>query len=59
MKTIPANDAYPTNYVKFTDVQQVLEKNDAYIAGVCKCFASAASISSVRFSESTKSSKED
>jgi hypothetical protein len=40
-------------------VQQVLEKTDAYIAGVCTCFALVASISSVRFSESTKSSKED
>jgi hypothetical protein len=58
-KTIPANDACPTNYIKFKDVQQVLEKTNAYIAGVCKRFALAASISSARFSESTKSSKED
>jgi hypothetical protein len=47
------------NYVKFKDVQQVLQKTNAYIAGVCKRFASAASISSVCFSESTKSSDKD
>jgi hypothetical protein len=58
-KTIPANDACPTNYIEFKDVQQVLEKTDAYIAGVCKRFALAASISSVCFSESTRSSKAD
>ncbi len=58
-KTIPANDACPTNYVEFKDAQQVLEKTNAYIAGVCECFALAASISSVHFSESTKSSEED
>jgi hypothetical protein len=58
-KTIPANDACPTNYVEFKDVQQVLEKTNAYIAGVCECFASAESISSIHFSELTKSSKED
>ncbi len=49
-KTIPAKNACTTNYLKFNDVQQVLQKTDPYITGVCKCFALAASISSVLFS---------
>jgi hypothetical protein len=37
MKTIPAieKDA-TTHYVEFKDVQSVLAKTNAYIAGVCK-----------------------
>ncbi len=38
-KTIPAfkDDKGPkTNYIEFKDVQQILQKTDAYIAGVCE-----------------------
>jgi hypothetical protein len=37
-KTIPATDdeAPTTHYIKFKNVQQILQKTDAYIAGVCK-----------------------
>jgi hypothetical protein len=37
-KTIPATDdkATTTHYVKFENVQQILQKTNAYIAGVCK-----------------------
>jgi hypothetical protein len=38
MKTIPATDnkAPTTHYIKFKNVQQILQKTDAYIAGVCE-----------------------
>jgi hypothetical protein len=38
MKTIPATDdkAPTTHYIKFKNVQQILQKTGAYITGVCK-----------------------
>jgi hypothetical protein len=36
MKTILADDASTTNYIEFKDVQHILQKTSAYIAGVCK-----------------------
>jgi hypothetical protein len=44
MKTISAENACPTNYIAFKDVQQVLKKTNAYIAGVYKYFTSAVSV---------------
>jgi hypothetical protein len=37
-KTIPAtdNETPTTHYIEFDNVQQVLQKTDAYITGVCK-----------------------
>jgi hypothetical protein len=37
-KTIPATDdkAPTTHYIEFKNVQQILQKTNAYIAGVCK-----------------------
>jgi hypothetical protein len=55
MKKIAADDASKTNYIKFKDVQQVLQKSHAYIAGVCKHFTLAVYVPLVRFSGSTKS----
>jgi hypothetical protein len=55
-KITPANDDCPKNYIAFEDVQQVLQKTNAYITGVCKHFTLAVSVPSVRFSESTKCS---
>jgi hypothetical protein len=38
-KTIPAiEEDATTHYVEFKDVQNVLAKTNAYIAGVCKCY---------------------
>jgi hypothetical protein len=54
-KTIPADGAHPMSYIAFKDVQQVLQKTNAYITGVCKGFTSAVSVSSFCFSGSTKS----
>jgi hypothetical protein len=54
-KNIPAKDACPTNYVSLEEVQQVLQKTNAYIAGVYKRFTLAASVPSVHFSGLTKS----
>jgi hypothetical protein len=52
-KTIPADDASTTNYIKFKDVQHILQKTNAYIAGVCKLFKSAPA-PLVCFSEPTR-----
>ncbi len=38
-----AKDATTMHYVKFEDVQNVLQKTDTYIAGVCKRYQSAKS----------------
>jgi hypothetical protein len=40
MKTIPAStdNAPTTHYIKFEDVHNILQKNNASIAGVCECF---------------------
>jgi hypothetical protein len=42
-KTVPANqNEVPTTHcIKFKDMLQILQKTDAYIAGVCKCLKSA------------------
>jgi hypothetical protein len=40
MKAVPApqdNEAPKTHYIKFEDVQQILQKTNAYIPGVCEC----------------------
>jgi hypothetical protein len=42
-KTVPApqDDKAPkTHYIEFKDVQQILQKTNVYIAGVCKCLQS-------------------
>jgi hypothetical protein len=42
-----------TNYIKFWDEQHILQKTNAYIPGVCKCFKLAEFVS-VHFSEPDK-----
>jgi hypothetical protein len=71
-KTIPAikdNEDPKTHYIEFEDVQQILQKTDAYIAGVCKRIqsvpastvhpASATAPARVRFDANNHSSVSD